>query len=152
MPAEMIDRQAVEKLTGLQRSAAGELLRRLGAAQVGKSMAIGKGKLMARLREMQEAPEFTWVEERRARVADSIQEEKLVQNARKLTAPRPRMRELDEIPGVAIGNGVLTVQFTGSQDLIGKLFGFAQAVLHDPDRFIEKTTAVDMSPVSPMPV
>lgn len=150
-PAEFIDRKTIEKLTGLQRTAAGELLKRLGASQVGKSMGIGKGKLVARLRDMQESPEFTWVEEHRARVSEAIDEEALLQRARKVTAPRPKLREFDAIPGVAIGDGVMTVSFTSPQDLVGKLFGFAQAILQEPDRFIQ-VADMDISQVSPFSV
>jgi hypothetical protein len=56
----------------LRRSAAHELLRRFGAERSGNSLAISRGRLMARLREAQEHPEWRWERERRQTIRDRV--------------------------------------------------------------------------------
>jgi hypothetical protein len=49
----------------LRKTAAFHLLRRFGAERCGNSLAVGRALLMARLREMQEHPDWRWGRERR---------------------------------------------------------------------------------------
>jgi hypothetical protein len=72
LPNERMDRRGVEQLFDLRRSAAHELLRRFGAERSGNSLAIGRGRLMARLREAQEHPEWRWERERRQTIRDRV--------------------------------------------------------------------------------
>jgi len=57
---ERIDRQTVERLFDLRKTAAFQLLRRMGAEPLGHSLAISRTLLMARLREAQEHPHWRW--------------------------------------------------------------------------------------------
>lgn len=66
--AERIDCRLVESLFDLRRSAAKELLRRMGAELCGHSLVISRGLLMARLREAYEHPGYRWEVERHQRV------------------------------------------------------------------------------------
>ena len=52
LPDERIDRRRAEELFDLRRSAAHELLRRLGAERCGNALAISRSTLIAR---------FTWI-------------------------------------------------------------------------------------------
>jgi hypothetical protein len=72
LPDERIDRRRAEELFDLRRSAAHELLRRFGAERCGNSLAIGRARLMARLREMQEHPDWRWEREGREQIRARI--------------------------------------------------------------------------------
>jgi hypothetical protein len=80
LPDERIDRRRAEELFDLRRSAAHELLRRFGAERHGNALAISRGKLMARLRELLEHPDWRWERERRGQIRARIEE----------LRPRPR--------------------------------------------------------------
>jgi hypothetical protein len=139
-PADLLDRCAVEKLTGLQRTAAVDLMNAAGAHQIGKSLVITKGTLIARLRELQEHPSFSWKVDHRRRVSDELEEARATIRARAVKAPRPTaMRTFDELPGVQLGGGELKIEYTDTQDLVGKLFAFAKAISREPERFSETT-------------
>src|SRR5450755_4882886 len=56
--ADRVDRRTVGELFDLRKTAAFHLLRRFGAERCGNSLAIGRARLMARLREMQEHPDW----------------------------------------------------------------------------------------------
>ena|ERR1035438_9661025 len=51
---EWVDRQLVESVFDLRKTAGFHLLRRMGAQRCGNSLVIGRGPLMARLREAHE--------------------------------------------------------------------------------------------------
>src|SRR5450631_1800620 len=72
LPDERIDRRRAEELFDLRRRAAHELLRRFGAERHGNALAISRGKLMARLRELQEHPDWRWERERREQIRARI--------------------------------------------------------------------------------
>jgi hypothetical protein len=57
----------------LRRSAAHELLRCFGAERCGNSLAIDRSRLMARLREAQEHPDWRWERERRQEIRNRIE-------------------------------------------------------------------------------
>ncbi|HTF63899.1 MAG TPA: hypothetical protein VK638_14515 [Edaphobacter sp.] len=63
--ADRIDRQTIENLFDLRKTAAFHLLRRLGAERCGHSLVIPRARLMARLRELQEHPDWRWEREHR---------------------------------------------------------------------------------------
>ena len=56
----------------MRKTAALHLLRRFGAERCGNSLAISRARLMARLREMQEHPDWRWERERREQIRARI--------------------------------------------------------------------------------
>jgi hypothetical protein len=89
IPDERIDRRRVEELFDLRRSsAAHELLRRRSAAHCGVSLAISRGKIMARLRKALEHPDWRWERERRQRIRADIDSLRLRRESRSSPSPR----------------------------------------------------------------
>jgi hypothetical protein len=72
LTADRIDRQAIEQLFDLRKTAAFHLLRRLGAERCDHSLVISRSRLMARLRELQEHPDWRWERERRGEIRARI--------------------------------------------------------------------------------
>jgi hypothetical protein len=70
--ADRIDRQTIENLFDLRKTAAFHLLRRLGAERCGHSLVIPRARLMARLRELQEHPDWRWERERHEHIRERI--------------------------------------------------------------------------------
>ena len=69
--ADRIDRQTIENLFDLRKTAF-HLLRRLGAERRGHSLVIARARLMARLRERQEHPDWRWERERHEHIRANI--------------------------------------------------------------------------------
>jgi hypothetical protein len=65
---DRIDRQTIEQFFDLRKTAAFYLLRRLGAERCGNSFVIARARLMARLRERQEHPDWRGESEQRIRI------------------------------------------------------------------------------------
>jgi hypothetical protein len=127
---ERIDRQIIERLFDLRKTAAFQLLRRMGAEPVGHSLAISRTLLMARLREVQEHPQWRWERERRIRIRDRI--DSLRVNNRKSVVPiDAALRQATEIDGlpatIQLSRGLLAIHCSDMQDLLGQLVLLAQA-------------------------
>jgi hypothetical protein len=86
---ERIDRQAAERLFELRATAAKALLRRLGAELCGHALVISRARLMARLREALEHPDWKWEAERRRAIRHRVQ----------ATRPEPSRRSVVPVTG-----------------------------------------------------
>ena len=136
---ERIDRPLAERLFDLRRTAAADLLRRMGAEQCGRCWVIGRGLLMARLREMRENPDFRWEAERRERVAQAIED--LRRERRRAVVPvteaemeRLRGLTVEGLPEtIRVGPGQLVVSFAGMDDLLRQLMTLIQVIDNDFD-------------------
>jgi hypothetical protein len=135
----VIDRAAVERLFGLRRRQAIELLRRFGGYQAGCTFLIGREQLIERLDFIGASDEYQWDAARRERVSATIEE---IQRTRESEAVRIpvtrdvfdcRMRSLG--PDVQLRPGKLEIQFDGPEDLLRKLFALSQAVANDYSNF-----------------
>jgi hypothetical protein len=131
---EPIDRQAVERLFDLRKTAAFHLLRRMGAEPIGHSLAISRTFLMARLREAQEHPQWRWEGESRARIRERI--DSLRATGRKSLVPMDaalrQAMETAEIAGLPAtirpSPGLLAIHCSDMEDLLRQLVLLAQAV------------------------
>jgi hypothetical protein len=134
LPDERIDRRRAEELFDLRRSAAHELLRRFGAERCGNSLAIGRARLMARLREMQEHPDWRWERERREQIRAHI--DTLRPNQRRSLVPvgeaLQQRIDLISIAGlpdtVRFAAGRLTIHCRDMEHLVEQLVLVAKAL------------------------
>jgi len=136
LPEERIDRRRVEELFDLRRSAAHELLRRLGAERLGNALAIGRGQLMARLREAQEHPDWRWERQRRQRIRENI--ESLRPTRRSLVPITPVLqKQIAQIPAAGLpetvcwSEGRLTIVCRDMEHLVEQLVLIAKALDSD---------------------
>ena len=134
LPDERIDRRRAEELFDLRRSAAHELLRRFGAERCGNSLAIGRARLLARLREMQEHPDWRWERERREQIRARI--DTLRPNQRRSLVPvgeaLQQRIDLISIAGlpdtVRFAAGRLTIHCRDMEHLVEQLVLVAKAL------------------------
>lgn len=146
--AERIDRRAVERLFDLRRTAASDLMRRMGAEQCGRCWVIGRALLMARLREVQEHPEYQWETARRERVVRVIDEARREHRRAVVPVMAAELRRLDEImigglpKTVRIEPGQLRVSFDGMDDLLRQLMLVVQVIDNDFDAVAQLVTPV----------
>lgn len=137
-PCDNLDREAIQKLTGLGRSGAANLMNRFGAEKLGHSFVIGRMVLIDRLREARKTPGFTWIVKHRVRVGETIEQAKLSQRARALSVQPLRGKPaFDEIPGAELsGVADLTFRCADRIELLAKLHAFSEAIAREPDRFL----------------
>ena len=135
----VVDRAIIERLFGLRRRRAIELLHRFGGYQAGRTFLVDRRLLIEHLRRLAGGEEFQRESRRKERLGDTVDQLRRQQTAARVKIPvRPDgfSRKLaDLLPGVALGAGHLHIAFSGTEDLLSKLFELSQAASNDFDRF-----------------
>ena len=135
----VVDRAIIERLFGLRRRQAIELLHRFGGYQAGRTFLVDRRLLIEHLRRLADGEELQRESRRRERLGDTVDQLRRHQTAARVKISVPPDvfgRKLAGLsPGVALEAGHLHIAFSGTQDLLSKLFELSQAASNDFDRF-----------------
>jgi len=130
---DTLDRGAIETLLGVRRRRAILILHACKASRRGRELLAARKAFVAFLKSQSHEAALSRERERQQQVAEA-----LGQARRELAVPRiplPRQRPtltLAGLPeGIHLTHGNLSVDFTGAQDLVEKLFTVAQAFADD---------------------
>ena len=105
---DLLTRRDMERLFGVSRARAAQLMRTFGAARVGASRVLRRTALLRQLRQYRQRAAFRGEEERRTRLVAALRQARLTG---------------------------IEVRFSGAQDAVGRLFALAQALTHDYEQF-----------------
>jgi hypothetical protein len=131
----VIDRAVVERVFGLGRRQAIELMHRFGGYQAGRTFLINRKRLVEALDQIAATGECGQEQARREKLTAALSRLQNVRRAQEVRIEAPpnifdsRMRTLPE--AVHLEPGRLLVEFSGCQDLLAKLFALAQAAAND---------------------
>ncbi len=145
----VIDRAMVESLFGLHRRRAIEMMHRFGGFQTGKTFLIDRLKLVEELKAIEAGEAFRVEGLRRRRLRQHLDEFRDLQKARRI--PIPAGREAEEtrvsslVHGVVLRRGSLHIEFTGTEDLLAKLYQLGRAASHDYESFRAASEGADPS-------
>ena len=146
----VVDRAIIERLFGLRRRRAIELLHRFGGFQTGRTFLLERRLLIEHLRRLADGEEFQRESRRKERLDHTVDQLRRQQTAARVkisVQPDVFSRKLANLsPGVALEAGHLHITFSGTDDLLGKLFELSQAASNDFDRF--RTAAEPIEPHS----
>ena len=135
----VVDRAIIERLFGLRRRQAIELLHRFGGYQAGRTFLLDRRLLIEHLRRLADGEEFQQESQRKERLDHTVDQLRRHQAAARVKIPVQSdvfNRKLTGLPpGVALEAGHLHIAFSGTEDLLGKLFELSQAASNDFDRF-----------------
>ena len=125
----------MERLFGVSRARAAQLMRTFGAELVGASRVLRRTELLRQLRKYRQRAAFRGEEERRTRLVAELRQARLtgIRVAVPIEALEARLAGLPE--GVTVEAGRIEVRFSGAQDAVGRLFALAQALTNDYERF-----------------
>jgi hypothetical protein len=139
MQAPVVDRALLERLFGVRRRRAIQLLSRFGGFLSGRTYLVDRLELVCQLEALQSGSEFGQERRRRQRLSCQLDGLRKHRAAAEVRVPIPagalsaRPSQLPE--GVSLECGRLTVEFAGVEDLIRKLFILSQAAANDFDAF-----------------
>jgi hypothetical protein len=135
----VVDRSIIESLFGLRRRQAIELLHRFGGYQAGLTFLVDRRLLIDHLQRLANGEEFQREMRRKERledVVDQLRRHRAAVRVKIPVAPDVFDRKLADLPlGVALEAGHLHIDFSGTEDLLSKLFELSQAASNDYDRF-----------------
>jgi hypothetical protein len=135
----VVDRAVIERVFGLKRRRAIELLHQFGGYQAGRTFLLDRVRLLEALRSLESREDYTTEKRRRERLQDAVEafREHLiltrVQIPVRAAAVRPSLNRL--APGVLLLPGVLTIEFQHPVELLERLYWLAQAIGHDFEQF-----------------
>ena len=132
---DLLTRRDVERLFGVSRARAAQLMRTFGAERVGASRVLRRTALMRQLRQYRQRAAFRGEATRRARVVTAIRQARLtgIRVAVPVEALEARLAGLPD--GVSVEPGRIEVRFRDAPDAVGRLFALAQALTHDYEQF-----------------
>ena len=135
---DLLTRRDVERLFGVSRARAAQLMRTFGAELVGASRVLRRTALLRQLRKYRQRVAFRGEEERRTRLVAELRQARLT--GIRVAVPREALEALEArlagLPaGVSVEPGRIEVRFSGAQDAVGRLFALAQALTHDYEQF-----------------
>ena len=140
----VVDRALCERLFGLRRRRAIDLMRCFGGYQAGRTFLIERSKLIAELEQVRDGGDFKMETRRKERLAERLEAIRRLQVGSRVAIPvEPEVlsRLLPDLPaGVGLSRGELRIQFETSEDLLSKLFALAQAIANDYEAFEKRTT------------
>jgi hypothetical protein len=135
----VIDRAMVERLFGLRRRRAIELMHQFGGYQAGRTFLIDRRLLIRNLQQLTEGEDFQAERQRKKRLDETLDEFRAFQSAARVKIPvradmtQQKMAGLS--PAVGLEPGHLHIEFSGAEDLLSKLYELSQAAANDFDRF-----------------
>ncbi|SPF42715.1 hypothetical protein SBA4_2970005 [Candidatus Sulfopaludibacter sp. SbA4] len=135
----VVDRAIIERLFGLRRRQAIELLHRFGGYQAGRTFLVDRHLLIEHLRRLADGEPFQRESRRKElldHAVDQLRRHRTAARVKVPVQPDACSRKLADLaPGVALEAGHLHIEFSGTEDLLGKLFELSQAANNDFDRF-----------------
>ena len=135
----VVDRAGVERIFGLKRRRAIELLHQFGGYQAGRTFLLVRARLLEALQSLESREDYTAEKRRRERLRDVVEASRehliltRVQIPVRAAAVRPSLDRL--APGVLLLPGILSIEFRHPIELLEKLYGLAQALTHDFEKF-----------------
>lgn len=131
----VVDRAICEKIFAVKRRRAITLMQHLGGYRSGNSVLLDRHDLIAKLRQLENSPEFHWERRRKEALAASLTEldrSHLAKTIRLPVAPTVLQQQAQTLPAcVSLEKGKLTVNFHRTEELFASLFALAQAGVND---------------------
>src|ERR1035437_2605357 len=128
----IVDRAGIERLFGLKRRRAIELMHEFGGYQTGRTFLLDRARLLEALQSLESGEDYTAERRRRERLGDVVEgsrEHMILTQVRipmRAAAVRPSLDRL--APGVLLLPGILTIEFQRPIELLERLYWLAQAI------------------------
>ena len=134
---DLLTRRGLERLFGVSRARAAQLMREFGAELAGSSRVLRRVDLLRQLKRLRGRAAFRIETERRTRVLAELRQARLtgIRVAVPVESLEARLGGLPE--GVTVEPGRIEVRFAGAKEAVGKLYALAQALISDFERFEE---------------
>ena len=142
VPHEVLDRKDAEALFQVSSRQATRILHRLGAAQTGGALVIGREELLARLTQLGEDEQVVFEVRRRERLRDELDQLRRQSRSRRiLIRPPAAVHEWRALPQeIRLESGVLHVRFSTPVELLERLVLLAQTIAEDWEAFESEAT------------
>jgi hypothetical protein len=136
MDVPVVDRAIFERLFGVRRRRAIQLLHYFGGFQAGRTFLVDRLALLRQLEPLEESAEFALEQQRRQRLVDFLERLRRSRAGAAVIIPVAPAHNGNLLPdGVQLDCGTLRVEFAEVRDLLAKLYAIAQAAAADFEAF-----------------
>jgi hypothetical protein len=139
MEVPVVDRAVFERVFGVRRRRAIQLLHHFGGFQAGRTFLVDRLTLLRQLEPLEESAEFALEQQRRQRLTEFLERLRRSRAGARVVIP-VKAASVDAVGGVLptgiqLERGTLRVQFDDVKDLLQKLFELSQAAAADFEAF-----------------
>lgn len=132
---QLLNRQGIQDLFGVERRNAQYLLTRFGAARFGNALCIERAQLANALRELATQDGCVRQIQRHQNVRTVLADRRVSLKLARITLP-PSSNSLGQLPStIQFEPGCLSIEFSGAVDLLGQLLELSRAIGDDFERF-----------------
>lgn len=131
----VIDRAVCERIFGVRRRRAVELMHRFGGYQSGNTILLDRMDLIRRLESLESGSEVGHERQRKARLSEELDGLHRHHAAASVGIPVVPVMVGILPEGIAFDGGRMMVEFAGVEDLLGKLYALAKAAATDFEAF-----------------
>jgi hypothetical protein len=139
MEVPVIDRAVFERLFGVRRRRAIQLMHFFGGYQAGRTFLLDRRQLMGQLGLIETGAEFTMEAKRKQRLTEALEKVRRHRAGARVVLPveAGRLdRRLGDLPdGIQLEPGSLRVKFRKAEELLAKLFALSKAAANDFEAF-----------------
>jgi hypothetical protein len=139
MEVPVIDRAVFERLFGVRRRRAIQLMHYFGGYQAGRTFLLDRVQLMGQLEPLQASAEYVLEARRKQRLTEALERVRRHRAAARVVLPVDATRldgRLVDLPdGIQLEPGSLHVEFRKAEDLLAKLFELSKAAANDFEAF-----------------
>jgi hypothetical protein len=142
MEVPVIDRAVFERLFGIRRRRAIQLMHFFGGYQAGRTFLLDRIQLMGQLEPIQAGAEFAMEAKRKQHLTEALEKIRRHRAAARVVLPvdAHALAGFGDLPdGIQLEPGSLRVEFRKAEELLAKLFELSKAAANDFEAF--RTTA-----------
>ena len=138
-PSPVVDRATVERLFGVKRRRANQIMSRMGGYQVGRTGLVEREHFLTGLESIASGEEFHYEERRRERVHEKLDEARRIVRAQRVripvNKPGPSGPKLPQ--GVTLHGKEIRIGFETPEVLLSRLFELSQTIANDYEAFVQ---------------
>jgi hypothetical protein len=131
MDAPVVDRAVFERLFGIRRRRAIQLMHYFDGYQSGRTFLLDRLALIEKLAPLEASAEFALEQRRRQRLVESLEKIRRARAGARVTIAVSPVNHGALPDGVQLDPGSMHITFTDVQDLLTKLYATAQAAAMD---------------------
>ncbi len=139
MPVPVVDRAVFERLFGVRRRRAIQLMGFFGGFQAGRTFLVDRVDLISQLHPIEASADFVMEQRRRQRLIDALDKLRCASVAARVVLPvsnNALRRQVNDLPdGVELKRSSLAVRFQTAEELLAKLFELSKAAANDFEAF-----------------
>jgi hypothetical protein len=137
----VVDRAVCERIFGVRRRQAVKLMHQFGGYRSGNAVLVDRADLVIQLEAIEAGSEVKHERRRKARLAEKIEDLHRYRAAAAVRIPVLHVAAGDLPEGVTFTGGRMSVEFSGVEDLLSKLYALAQRAALEFESFKAVVTA-----------